>query len=340
MTNQPTITRIDLEDPRNKAALDAEQRLFAHYDLDYKAHFVEMSQPNLRLRVLEVGTGKPLLMVPGGSGEAIIFAALAAELQGWRMIIINRPGGGLSDGVDHRQVNLRQLAVNTLRTVADEFGLDEVPIVCNSMGGLWSFWYALEHPERVSKMVQMGCPALILNTSAPFPMRLLGVPGINRFMASNMQPKSVETTLEGLRFQGSSQEDIDRMPDIAAEAVYHFFNLPTFLNTWKTLVAAVATLTGAQPKYQLGADQLRRVQQPVQFIWGEKDPFGDLDVARQATRTLSNAKLHEMTVGHLPFLDWPEETGRVIRGFLEEESLNGASNGSSQSEPSLSIQKS
>ena len=65
-----------------------------------------------------------------------------------------------------------------------------------------------------------------------------------------------------------------------------------------------------------------------------------LDVARQATRTHSNAKLHEMTVGHLPFLDRPEETGRVIRGFLEEESQNGASNDLSHSEPSLSIQES
>jgi pimeloyl-ACP methyl ester carboxylesterase len=337
MTKQPTITRINLEDPRTKAALDTERRLFAHYDLDYKSHFVEMSQPDLRLRVLEVGSGEPLLMVPGGTGDAMFFAAIMAELKGWRMIAINRPGGGLSDGVDHRQVNVRQLAVDTVRTVADEFGLDRVPIVCNSMGGLWSFWYALEYPERVSKMVQMGCPALILNTSAPFFMRLLSVPGINRFIASSMQPKSIETALEGLRFQGSSQEDINRMPPIAAEAVYHFFNLPTFLDSWKSLVAAVATLTGAQHRYQLGAEQLKHVQQPVHFIWGPNDPFGDLAVARQATGVIPQATLHEMPVGHLPFLDKPEETGRVIRGFLEEAEQVGDSNGSSQSEPLVKI---
>lgn len=337
MTNQPAITRINLEDPRSKAALDAERRVFAHYGLDYKSHFVEMSQPNLRLRVLEVGTGKPLLMVPGGTGDAMFFAAIMAELKGWRLIAINRPGGGLSDGVDHRQVNVRQLAVDTLQTAADEFGLDRVPIVCNSMGGLWSFWYALEYPERVTKMVQMGCPALILNTSAPFFMRLLGVPGINRFIASSMQPESIETALDGLRFQGSSQEDINRMPDIAAEVVYHFFNLPTFLDSWKTLVAAVATLTGARSRYQLGDDQLRQVQQPIHFIWGQNDPFGDLSVARQATRIIPQATLHEMPVGHLPFLDKPEETGRAIRSFLEEATQVASSSGSIQKEPLVKI---
>lgn len=316
MKNGQIITRIDHDDPRSKAALDAEQRLFAHYGLDYQVHFVEMDEPNLRLRVLEVGEGPPLLMVPGGAGDALFLAALMAQLKGWRMIALNRPGGGMSDGVDHRRVDLRRLAVNAIGTVADAFELDRAPIVCNSMGGLWSLWFALENPGRVSRMAQMGCPALLLNTSAPFFMRLLGVPGINRLIAPAMQPKSIDTALDGLRFQGSSQEDIDRMPRAGAEAAYHFFQLPTYLDTWKTLVSAVATVTGGVPRYQVQADELQRVRQPVLFVWGENDPFGGLDVARQATRLMPDARLHELQTGHLPFLDQPEACGRAIREFL------------------------
>ena len=316
MNNNSIITRINEDDPRCEAACAAEQKLFAYYGLDYKVHFVEMNEPQLRVRVLEVGKGPPLLMVPGGSGDAVFFAALMAQLKGWRILAINRPGGGLSDGIDHRQVDLRQLAVNTLSAVADAFDLEQVPIVCNSMGGLWSLWYVLKYPERVSKMVQMGCPALILDTSAPFFMRLLGVPGINRFIAPNMQPKSVAKALDGLRFQGSSQEDIDRMPMVGAEAAYHFFHLPTYLDTWMTLISAVATLRGAKSKYQLQAETLKNIQQPVQFLWGENDPFGNLAVAREATRVIPNAQLHEMRTGHLPFLDQPDACSQVIREFL------------------------
>jgi 2-hydroxy-6-oxonona-2,4-dienedioate hydrolase len=316
MNNNLTITRINHNDPISQAALAAERRFFTHYDLDYQSHNIEMDEPDLRLRVLEVGEGPPVLMVPGGAGDAFIFAPLMAQLTGWRVIAINRPGAGLSDGVDHRQVDLRQLAANTVRTVADAFDLDRVPIICNSMSGLWSFWYTLAYPDRVSSMVQMGCPALILNTSAPFFMRLLGVPGINRFIAPQMQPKSIDTTLSGLRFQGSSQEDIDRMPRAAADAAYHMYQLPTYLETWKSLVGAVATASGANPRYQLGAEELERVKQPVQFIWGENDVFGDLDVARQATGIIPHAQLHEIQTGHLPFIDQPEATGAVIREFL------------------------
>jgi 2-hydroxy-6-oxonona-2,4-dienedioate hydrolase len=312
------ITYVDHNDPQCRAASAAEQRLFAHYGLKYRVHLVEMTESNLSLRVLEVGEGRPLLMVPGGTGDALFLAGLMAELEGWRMIAVNRPGGGMSDGIDHRKINVRSLAVNTLRTVADAFDLAQVPIVCNSMGGLWSFWYVLEHPERVSRMVQLGCPALILDTSAPFFMRLLGVSLINNLIVRKMQPKSVNDALEGLRAQGSSQEDINRMPSVSAEAAYYFFNLPTYRDTWKTLIAAVTTIAGAKFDYRLSANALQQVNCPVQFLWGEKDPFGGLEVARQVADVMPNARLHEMRTGHLPFLDNPQETGRIIREFLQE----------------------
>lgn len=133
-----------------------------------------------------------------------------------------------------------------------------------------------------------------------------------------MMASTVDEAFDGLRFQGCSQEDIDKLPRVTGEATYRFFQLPTYLDTWKTLLSAVATLTGGRSKYQLGADQLEQIQQPVQFIWGERDPFGDLEVARQVTRVLHNARLHEMRTGHLPFLEQPQETGRVIREFLDE----------------------
>ena len=324
MNESEYITRIDHDDPRCKAAVTAEKHLLDYYGLDYQVHFVEMDQPNLRLRVLAVGEGRPLLLMAGGTGDASGFAPLMAELPGWRLIAINRPGGGMSDGIDHRQVDLRQLAVNTIQTVVDAFDLERFSIICNSMGGLWSAWYTLAHPERVSCMVQMGCPALALDTSVPFFMRLLGVPIINNFIAPNMQPDNVESALEGLRFQGSSQADIERQPQVVAEWSYHFFNLPTYLDAWKTLIAAVTTITGATSKYKLRSDELKQINCPVQFIWGDKDPFGGLDVARRIIEIMPDARLHEMEVGHLPFLDRPEETGRVINQFLSREVVKNA----------------
>lgn len=316
MTNGSRITRINPDDPRVTSAAGAERRLFEHYGLAFTVHHVELKQPKIRVRVLEAGSGPPVVMVPGGSGDAVWFIPLMAHLTGWRLIAVNRPGGGMSDGVDHRQVDVRHLAVETLVTVLDVFGLKRVPVIGNSMGGLWTFWLALDRPERVSMMVQLGCPALILNTSAPFFMRLMTVPIVDRVIVRAMQPQNSKKAHDGLRFMGTRQEVIDAMPDVSAEAAYHFFHLPTYVETWLSIIKAAATLRGAKPRYQLRVEQLRRIRQPVLFIWGDNDPFGSLDVARQATSLVPEARLHTLAAGHLPFVDNPAECGRVIRDFL------------------------
>ncbi len=314
--DHPTVIRIDQEDERNRAALEAEQHLFDHYDLEYTTHFIELSDPNLRVRVLEIGEGPPMLLVPGGSGDAGLGAGLMAALRGWRVMAVNRPGGGMSDGIDHRQTDVRRLAVNTLTSVVNAFDVEHCPVIGGSMGGLWAFWFALDRSDRVSKIVQLGCPGFILDTGVPFFMRLLNVPGINRAIARTMQPKSASEAIEGLRFQGSSQEDRGRMPEEFGEAAYRLFQLPTYLDTWISMISAFTTLFGTNPKYQFQADELKSIQQPVLYVWGEHDPFGDLEVARQAARITPDAVLHEIAAGHLPLFDKPEVTGRLVREFL------------------------
>ena len=61
------VTRIDHDAAASVAAFDAEKRLFAHYRLEYRVHTVELREPNLRVRVLDVGNGEPVLIVPGGT---------------------------------------------------------------------------------------------------------------------------------------------------------------------------------------------------------------------------------------------------------------------------------
>jgi 2-hydroxy-6-oxonona-2,4-dienedioate hydrolase len=316
VNSQPIITTVEANDPRAQAAVAAERRLFEHYQLGYSVRDVDLPTLRAKVRVLDVGAGEPVLLVPGGSGDAWQFAPLMAELTGRRMIAINRPGGGLSDAVDHRKVDLRRFAVETLLAVLDAFELDQVPIICNSMGGLWGFWLALDAPERVSSIVQLGCPALILNTSAPLFMRLLSVPGVNRLVVSGLQPGSRAKALDGLRFQGSRAEHIEALPGVVADAAYAFFNLPTYRDSWRTLSEATMSLEGARPHYQLRAGQLARITQPVHLIWGDNDPFGDVGVARQVVQSIPNVSLRVAHAGHLPHVDCPAECAELIDAFL------------------------
>jgi pimeloyl-ACP methyl ester carboxylesterase len=305
-------------DPQVAAAQEAEDRLFDHYGLDVKTHFVEFEEPNIRVRVLESGSGPALLLVPGGVGDGWIWASLMAKLKGWRLIVVNRPGGGMSGGIDHRAVDVRQLAVDTLTSVLDYFNLEHVPVIGNSMGGLWSFWLALDRPERVSSLVQLGCTATILGTSAPIPMRLMSVPGLNRLLVKMMVPNSLDKARELPTFMGHPKEVGANWPEAMAGCSYQFPRLPTFETAWLSLMEWALNLKGAKPDVRLGEEALRRVQQPVLFIWGSQDPFGSLEVAHRAQEAVPNAALHEVGVGHLPWWDDVDQCAHLIRGFLSK----------------------
>src|SRR5262249_9686240 len=86
---------------------------------------------------------------------------------------LDRPGCGLSDGFSYRGVDLRRHAVDVLDGVLDALGIERASIVGNSMGGLWSFWLALDRPERGERVIQVACPALILDRRGTLPMRLM-----------------------------------------------------------------------------------------------------------------------------------------------------------------------
>lgn len=309
---------LEQTDPQVKAAQEAEQKLFEHYGLAYEAKYIELNEPKIRVRVLEVGSGSPVLMVPGGVGDAWGFAPLMAQLTGYRIIAVNRPGGGMSEGIDHRAVDIRKLAVDTLASVLDHFGLERVPVIGNSMGGLWSFWFALDRAERVNAVVQLGTPALILDTSAPFPMRLMSVPLLNRQLVKMMIPKSHEKVREVPTFLGHPKEVGNNWSEAEVECGYHFPRLPTYKISWLSLMERVLTIKGAKPDVRFGEDELRHIQQPVLFIWGSGDPFGSLEVARRAQEVVPDAELYQVGVGHLPWWDSAQKCADLIREFLSK----------------------
>ena len=111
-------------------------------------------------QVIEVGQGPALLLIHGGLGEAFQWAPLFPLLaRKYRVLAVDRPGHGLADPFDYRGVDLLAFGSRFIGEVMDSLGLRSVPILGNSMGGLWAMGFALAHPERVSRLVLIGSPA-------------------------------------------------------------------------------------------------------------------------------------------------------------------------------------
>lgn len=311
--------RLDPDDPRVRAARAAEERVYEHYGLGLTERFVEVPELDRRVRVVETGTesGPPLVAIQGGLGYGLTWAPLLPELSERRLLVMDRPGGGFSDGIDHRTWPLKTIAARSTRALFDRFDLDEAPIVANSMGGLWAFRFALEHPDRVSAIAGLGCPALYPGTSAPFPMRLMSLPGVGGVLVDRlMRPEGADDAREAWGFLGHPDGTVRDLPDELDEAAYRMESLPTARRSWTSLLRQALRLRGANPASAFTPADLRRLSPPVSLLWGSDDPFGSVETGRAGVEHFPDAEFHEVGVGHLPWLDEPEACGEVVREFL------------------------
>ncbi|MFD2935075.1 alpha/beta fold hydrolase [Spirosoma flavum] len=308
MENKP-LTLIDT-DPRVLAARKAEKELFDFYGLQAKDHYVLLPEQGIRVRVSEIGSGEPLVIVPGNTGDVFPLASLLAEFKGRRIIAINRPGGGLSEGIDHTTVDIRQFAVNTLDTVLEALKLEHVDVVAHSMGAHWSLWLAMDRPRRVRTLTLLGNPGNVMKGRPPLLIRLISKPPLNQLLFRLLLSSDKDKALRSLKAMGHSDEMLARLPKALGDCYYYFRQLPHYRISFMTLLENVA------PKIE--AKQLNMVSQPAMLLLGTKDTFASVKTGKSIVSALPTGVFHAIDgAGHLPWLENPEECGRLIKDFLE-----------------------
>ncbi len=186
-------------------------------------------------------------------------------------------------------------------------------IVANSMGALWSLWYAEARPSRITRLAFLGTPALILDTSAPGPMRLLGSPGLNRLRMA-LEPPSPKQVRRLWRRMGHDPEQVCT-PEMV-ELIVRLEQLPDYSAAWRTLLQNVLRFGRVNSKLRYSAAALGRLPHEVLYIWGQRDPFGSLEAARRAREATAHANLRTIGIGHLPWLDEPEACATATSEFL------------------------
>jgi pimeloyl-ACP methyl ester carboxylesterase len=127
----------------------AEEAVWTHHGLAPRERFVTLDDPRTRLRVLEVGSGRPIVMVHGTVGPGGWPSLIEAMGGSGRFIVLDRPGWGGSEPLDIPGPAYRRVAADVLRGVVDALGLDRVVVVGGSIGDVWAMSFAERHPARV-----------------------------------------------------------------------------------------------------------------------------------------------------------------------------------------------
>ncbi len=154
----------------------AEQSLFALHDVRPEESFVDLPTSAVRLRLLSIGSGPPVVVLHGVSLAAAIWIPWIRELAGFRLHLVELPGHGLSGPVEYRRGMVRDHALVLVDEILEALGLDQAAFLGHSLGGMFALWYAAARPRRVSALVAIGEPAVALpGARVRMPLSLLTV---------------------------------------------------------------------------------------------------------------------------------------------------------------------
>jgi 2-hydroxy-6-oxonona-2,4-dienedioate hydrolase len=302
-------------DARIERYRHAEATLWKHYGLEPTEHFIDLQSPDVRVRAQVVGSGTPILFIHGGVWPGAAFASLIRELGGFRCVILDRPGCGLSSALDYSKYAYKTLIAQLLTGVLDAVSIEKTHVVGQEVGAAWALGLAAAHPTRVDRLILTGAAPLLREQPVPTFLRVLASPIgalIVRLPQSRGQARSI------LRQEGHRASlEAGRIPDAYLDWHVALMRETATMRNERALIRATLGRGGWRPEVTFEASELARLQQPMLYVYGTNDPESTVDRVRHVVDLLPTAELHLIEgAGHLPWLDDPGQVGARVSGFL------------------------
>jgi pimeloyl-ACP methyl ester carboxylesterase len=302
---------------------EAEAQLFARSGLWPEESFLDLPSAKVRLRVLSVGEGPPLVMLHGVALAAAVWAPWLADLAGYRALLVELPGHGLSGPVAYRPGAVRDHTLGLMDDLFDALGLATAPVVGNSLGGMFALWYAAARPGRIASLVAIGSPAVALpGATVRMPLSLMTVPVLGEAMLRTPTPRPV---YRGLLGQGLSPAAAAAAPRELLDVLRLAIRRKGNAKTVASLMHAIDGFRQPRPDSVMSDGELRQITVPSMFCLGTGDPFLTPARARPAIAKIPGAVLHEVQGGHGPWLEDPAGCAKLVTGHLTATGFEPAS---------------
>lgn len=293
---------------------EAERRLWSHYGIEPTEQRIGLAGTGTGVRVQEVGAGEPVVLIHGGPNAGSTWAPLVEHLGGYRCLIVDRPGTGLSDDYVVRAADLPAIGARFVPDVLDALGIDRAHVIASSFGGHLALRSAASQPERFERMVQMASPAAVPGEHYPPFMRFMRS-GLARRILALLPPNDRANRSIFRQIGHGASMDRGRIPDIVFEWYLALGRHTDTMSNDGEMIGG--EILGHLEDVRLDPGLLGRVDVPTLFLWGEDDGFGDVANGRRIAGLLPQAELVSMpAAGHLPWLDDPAFAARVATRFL------------------------
>jgi pimeloyl-ACP methyl ester carboxylesterase len=280
---------------RSRAALEAEY-------LQSPGDYLEVA--GLRLHVRDSGPKDgPTLVMLHGFGSSLHTWEPWAQMLGdrYRVIRFDLPGFGLT-GADPSGDYGDARGVAVLEALLDRLGIMRASLIGNSLGGKIAWMFAVQHPERVDRLVLISPDGF---ASPGFEYgKPAEVPAMVKLMRYALPKAMLRSSLV------PAFGDPAAMTDALATRYYELMLAP---GVREAMIARLEQVRLADPE-----PLLRRIQAPTLLLWGEKDGMIPVANAQDYLRLLPDARLQVLPgLGHVPHEEAPAVALAPVRAFLD-----------------------
>lgn len=267
------------------------------------SHFVTWR--GAQLHYTDEGSGFPVLMIHGFGGAYTNFSKLSELMKkDYRVIRVDLPGFGLSDFPEvSPNENYLQDYRDYITFILDTLHLDSVYVIGNSMGGAVTWGAAVDHPDKVRKIVLLD-PAGYDSEKVAGGLAMFKFKSVRGVFEKGMP---LFMSWQGMRKAYFKDDQIEEATVVRNNKftnrqgnIKHMLNL---------------ALSKQFPDTAL----IQKVTVPTLIVWGKQDEIIPVSHAERFHRDIKGSRVAIIdNCGHCPMAEEPEKTKELSEEFFKQ----------------------
>jgi len=314
--------RARVTDAHDEAIRLSERLAYAHYGAEPLEKWVRLQTGHgaVDVRLTEFGADNgdvPIVLLHGIGSATILAASLVPHLAGRRIIAVDWPGHGLSGPcIVSPAIGIRPHAVATLTSLLDHLGFAEVDLIGHSLGAQFSLYAAHDLGSRIRRIVLLGAPGAAIAGVKPLAiMKMLAAPGLGRALLAAPVSDRMFRLNQDLAL---GTDALGSAPPQLVHALLLFANRKGNAASIASFFRCLIVRGSVRADVSLTTDELRAIQQPTLFAWGDKDVFMAPELAAPALAAMHDVRLLQLTAAwHAPWLQAPDIVGQAVADHLK-----------------------
>ena len=248
---------------------------------------------------------EPVVLLHGTSASLHTWDGWVGELKGTRRVIrADLPGFGLTGPTPDGRYDIGAYT-RFVVALLDALGVQKAVLAGNSLGGYIAWKTAVDHPQRVSRLILVDAAGYAFESaSVPLGFRLARIPALEPLIVRLLTRGMIESSVRNVYGDPSK---------VTPELVDRYYKLTLRAGNRAAVVARFGQTRNGEFE-----NQVARLKQPTLVLWGGRDRLIPPEYARRFGKDIAGSTLVVFdALGHVPHEEDPAATVRAARAFLD-----------------------